>query len=79
MKNGKDLRARDWPHPSPHSLSQKLGSITKVQWKKAKQMIDDAVGAGCECVKFQSHVIEDEMIPKALFPGKRLGEYFGTS
>lgn len=33
--------------------------------KKAKMMIDAAKKAGAECVKFQSHVIEDEMIPAA--------------
>ena len=33
--------------------------------KKAIRMIDDAYKAGCECVKFQSHVVEDEMIPEA--------------
>lgn len=32
---------------------------------KAIQMIDDAYKAGAEIVKFQSHVIEDEMIPAA--------------
>lgn len=38
---------------------------------KAVQMIDDAVKAGAEVVKFQSHVIEDEMIPAArgVIPG----------
>ena len=32
---------------------------------KAKRMIRDAHQAGAECVKFQSHVVEDEMIPEA--------------
>jgi len=36
---------------------------------KAKRMVDDAVAAGCECVKFQCHVIEDEMIPNDVIPG----------
>lgn len=38
---------------------------------KAVQMIDDAYSAGCECVKFQCHVIEDEMSPEAknVIPG----------
>lgn len=38
---------------------------------KARKMIDDAVRAGAECVKFQSHVIEDEMTPhaKKVIPG----------
>ena len=31
-------------------------------------MIDDAYDAGCECVKFQSHIIEDEMIPNNVIP-----------
>lgn len=35
---------------------------------KAIQMIDDAENAGCECVKFQCHVIEDEMIPNKVIP-----------
>lgn len=37
--------------------------------KKAIQMIDDAAAVGCECVKFQSHIIEDEMIPNDVIPG----------
>ena len=36
---------------------------------KARRMIDDAAAAGCECVKFQSHVIADEMIPNEVVPG----------
>jgi len=36
---------------------------------KALRMVDDAKLAGCECVKFQSHVIEDEMIPNDVVPG----------
>jgi N-acetylneuraminate synthase len=38
-------------------------------FKKAIQMIDDAHAMGCECVKFQSHVIDDEMIPNDIIPG----------
>ncbi len=37
--------------------------------KKAIQMVDDAYSAGCECVKFQCHVITDEMIPNTVIPG----------
>ncbi|MGD8567770.1 MAG: N-acetylneuraminate synthase family protein [Gammaproteobacteria bacterium] len=36
---------------------------------KAIQMVDDAYGAGCECVKFQCHVIDDEMVPNEVVPG----------
>ena len=35
---------------------------------KAIQMVDDAAAAGCECAKFQCHVIEDEMIPNEVIP-----------
>lgn len=37
--------------------------------KKAMKMVDDAYKANCECVKFQAHVIEDEMIPNKVVPG----------
>ncbi|MDF2500956.1 MAG: polyhydroxyalkanoate biosynthesis repressor PhaR [Anaerosporomusa subterranea] len=38
---------------------------------KAFRMIDDAARVGCECVKFQSHIIEDEMVSSAqkVIPG----------
>lgn len=32
---------------------------------KALRMVDDAIRAGCECVKIQSHIIEDEMSGEA--------------
>lgn len=37
--------------------------------EKAKKMILDAFNAGAECVKFQSHIIDDEMIPNDVVPG----------
>ena len=37
--------------------------------EKARHMVDDAAASGCECVKFQCHVIEDEMIPNDVVPG----------
>lgn len=36
---------------------------------KAMAMVECAAEAGCECVKFQAHVIEDEMIPNDVIPG----------
>ena len=35
---------------------------------KAKQMILDAYKAGAECVKFQCHVIDDEMLENNVIP-----------
>ncbi len=37
--------------------------------EKAVQMVDDAREAGCECVKFQTHVVSDEMIKTDVVPG----------
>ncbi|SES46516.1 N-acetylneuraminate synthase family protein [Actinokineospora terrae] len=36
---------------------------------KAHRMVDDAADAGLECVKFQTHVVEDEMVPNDVVPG----------
>ena len=36
---------------------------------KAKKMVDDAYEAGCECVKFQYHIPEEEMIKNNTIPG----------
>ncbi len=38
-------------------------------FNKAIRMVDDAAKAGCECVKFQCHIIDDEMIPNDIVPG----------
>lgn len=38
------------------------------KFEKAIRMIDDAKKVGCECVKFQCHIIEDEMIPNDVIP-----------
>ena len=35
---------------------------------KAIKMVDDAFGAGAECVKFQCHIVEDEMIYNEVVP-----------
>ena len=35
---------------------------------KALRMVEDAAAVGAECVKFQSHVVDDEMIPNDVIP-----------
>ena len=35
---------------------------------KAKKMIKDAHKAGAECIKFQCHIIDDEMIKNNVIP-----------
>jgi len=48
-----------------------IGINHEGNFKKALQMVDDAKAAGCECVKSQSHVIDDEMTQEAkkVIPG----------
>src|SRR3982751_2993420 len=53
----------------PPLVIAEVGINHEGSFDKAIQMVDDAHTAGCECVKFQSHVIEDEMIPNDVIPG----------
>jgi len=46
-----------------------IGINHEGSFKKAKRMVDDAKKSGAECVKFQSHIIEDEMIENDVIPG----------
>ncbi len=50
---------------NPPLVIAEIGINHEGSVKKAARMIDDAHAAGCECVKFQSHIIEDEMVPLA--------------
>src|SRR5262249_49826813 len=76
--------AIDWPHmprfqiqdrvigdEAPPLVIAEIGINNEGDFAKATRMVDDAAAAGCECVKFQCHVIEDEMIPAAgdVIPG----------
>lgn len=56
----------------PPLVIVEIGINHEGSMKKAKKMVDDAAKAGAEIVKFQSHVIEDEMVEsvaKKIVPG----------
>jgi sialic acid synthase SpsE len=53
----------------PPLVAAEIGINHEGDMGKAMRMIDDAATAGCECVKFQTHVVEDEMIPNGVVPG----------
>lgn len=53
----------------PPLVIAEIGINHEGDLEKAIRMVDDAYSAGCECVKFQCHVIEDEMIPNDVIPG----------
>lgn len=61
---GRDIGANHQPF-----VIAEIGINHEGSFEKAIQMVDDAYSAGCECVKFQCHVIEDEMIPNNVIPG----------
>ena len=52
---------------APYVIAE-IGINHEGDYAKAVRMVDDAARAGCECVKFQSHVIEDEMIFNNVVP-----------
>lgn len=60
---------RDIGPQHPPLVIAEVGINHEGSLEKAKRMVDDASAAGCECVKFQSHVIADEMIPNGVVPG----------
>ncbi|MTD94665.1 polyhydroxyalkanoate biosynthesis repressor PhaR [Hyphomicrobium sp. xq] len=53
----------------PPLVIAEIGINHEGSFDKAVRMVDDALAAGCECVKFQYHVVEDEMIPNDVVPG----------
>lgn len=55
----------------PPFVIPEIGINHEGSMEKAIRMVDDAKAAGAECVKFQCHVIEDEMVPlaKKVIPG----------
>lgn len=58
------------PDYSPFVIAD-IGINHEGDMEKAKQMIVDAHRVGAECIKFQCHVVEDEMVPAAknIIPG----------
>ena len=56
------------PRYAPLVIAE-IGINHEGRYDKAIRMVDDAAAAGAECVKFQSHVVGDEMIPNDVVPG----------
>lgn len=53
----------------PPLIIAEIGINHEGDVSKARRMIDDVARVGCECVKFQCHIVEDEMIRNAVVPG----------
>jgi N-acetylneuraminate synthase len=63
------IRGRKIGPAHPPFVIAEIGINHEGDYAKAVRMVDDAHAAGCECAKFQCHVIEDEMIPNDVIPG----------
>tara|TARA_B100000029_G_scaffold343826_1_gene336248 strand:- start:4650 stop:5681 length:1032 start_codon:yes stop_codon:yes gene_type:complete len=53
---------------NPPLVIAEIGINHEGNFQKAKQMITDAHNSHAECVKFQTHIIEDEMIENDVIP-----------
>jgi N-acetylneuraminate synthase len=54
----------------PPFIIAEVGINHEGEFGKAIQMVDAAVEAGADCVKFQSHITEAEMVPTDMTPGE---------
>jgi len=64
IKINSRLIGEDYP---PFVIAE-IGINHEGDLQKAKKMVKDAFEAGAECVKFQCHIIEDEMIQNNVIP-----------
>lgn len=64
-----EINGRKIGSDHPPLVIAEIGINHNGSLEKAICMVDDAVASGCECVKFQYHIIEDEMIPNDVIPG----------
>jgi N-acetylneuraminate synthase len=62
------IRNRSIGEKYPIFVIAEIGINHEGSYRKAKKMIKDAHDSGAECVKFQCHIIEDEMIPNNVIP-----------
>ncbi len=53
----------------PPLVIAEIGINHEGSFERAVEMVDAAIRARCRCIKFQCHVIEDEMIPNNVIPG----------
>jgi N-acetylneuraminate synthase len=72
MKNMKylQIKGRRIGQDYPPFVMVEAGINHDGQYDKAIQLVDAAAKAGADCVKFQCHITEKEMIPTNMRPGK---------
>ena len=67
-----EFRLGDRPIGDDHAplVIAEVGINHEGEFDKAIQLVDGAISVGAECVKFQSHITESEMIPTDMKPGE---------
>jgi len=68
MNNKIKIIDRDIGIDFPPLVISEIGINHEGNFDKAKKMVKDAYDSGAECVKFQCHIIEDEMIKNDIVP-----------
>ncbi len=63
------IDGRNIGHSFPPLVFAEVGINHEGEYDKAIQLVDAAVAAGAELVKFQTHITEKEMIPTDMKPG----------
>jgi N-acetylneuraminate synthase len=64
------IKGRKIGENHPPFVMAEVGINHEGSFKKAKQLVDAAFEAKADCVKFQCHITEEEMIPTDMKPGK---------
>lgn len=64
-----DINGRKVGGEFPPLVIAEIGINHEGDIHKALQMVEDAKKAGAECVKIQTHIVEDEMIKNDVVPG----------
>src|SRR5688572_17227825 len=70
MKTTFQIAGRAIGPEHPPFVMAEVGINHEGSLKKALQMVDAAVEAGAEVVKFQCHITEKEMVPTDMTPGE---------
>ncbi|UCC95519.1 MAG: N-acetylneuraminate synthase family protein [Candidatus Omnitrophota bacterium] len=68
--NAVKIGNREISKDSPPLVIAEAGINHEGDFKKAMALVDAAKRAGAECIKFQCHITEKEMIPTDMKPGK---------
>ena len=68
MEHEFQIAARKIGDEYPQFIMAEVGINHEVDFYKAIQMVDAAAAAGVDCVKFQCHITEAEMIPTDIIP-----------